>query len=180
MKRGGGVHGGTVPPLTAKNCQKFGKKRKKIRKKSVKKRKNWEGKGKIGKVLSLCPSWQIGLATLLTFYMFHVENSKLYLLNIDFRWHDDSGVTGRGAECPPETSDQEIFADLPGKKRQGKKGKWGNGEENSLFKMTKICFGSTKMEIFYREKAFTPGKKSGKMTLPPQKNFPVMPLPDNQ
>ena len=34
----------------------------------------------------------------------------------------------------------------------------------------------TKMEIFYREKAFHAGKKSGKMTLPPQKNFPVSPL----
>ena len=48
----------------------------------------------------------------------------------------------------------------------------------SLLKTTKICFGSTKMGIFYREKApFTPGKKSGKMTLPPQKNKPFMPLP---
>ena len=46
----------------------------------------------------------------------------------------------------------------------------------SLFKTTKICFGSTKMEFFYREKAFHAGKKSGKMTLPPQKNFPVTPL----
>ena len=26
---------------------------------------------------------------------------------------------------PPETSDREIFADLPGKKRQGKNGKGG-------------------------------------------------------
>ena len=43
----------------------------------------------------------------------------------------------------------------------------------SLFKTTEICFGSTKMEIFYQEKAFHTGKKSGKMTLPPQKNFPV-------
>ena len=34
------------------------------------------------------------------------------------------------------------------------------------------------MEIYYREKAFTPGKKSGKMTLPPQKKKknPVTPL----
>ena len=39
------------------------------------------------------------------------------------------------------------------------------------FKTTKICFRSTKMEIFYREKHFTPGKKSGKMTLPLQKIF---------
>ena len=47
----------------------------------------------------------------------------------------------------------------------------------SLFKTAKISFGCIKMEIFYREKKhFTPGKKSGKMTLPLQKNFPVMPL----
>ena len=49
-----------------------------------------------------------------------------------------------------------------------------------LFKTTKIVFWSTKMEIFYREKAyFMPGKKSGKMTLPPQKIFPVTPLAKN-
>ena len=43
-----------------------------------------------------------------------------------------SGVTGgRGAECPPETSEREISADVLGKKRQGKKGKRGeNCEEN--------------------------------------------------
>ena len=47
----------------------------------------------------------------------------------------------------------------------------------SLLKTTKICFGSTKMEIFYREKAFYAGKKkSGKITLSPQKNFPLTPL----
>ena len=46
----------------------------------------------------------------------------------------------------------------------------------SLFK-TKMCFGATKMEIFYREKAFHTGKNIKKnMTLPPQKNFPVTPL----
>ena len=49
-----------------------------------------------------------------------------------------------------------------------------SGED--LWKKTKICFGSTKMRIFYQKKHFTPGKKSGKMTLPPQKNIPVMPL----
>ena len=86
---------------------------------------------------------------------------------------DPSGVTGGGAE----TSDWEISADLPGKKRQGKKGKEVKVEKKrrktvkgqklqnedkmrrgfffclSLFKTTKICFGSTKMEIFYREKS---------------------------
>ena len=33
----------------------------------------------------------------------------------------NSGITGRGAECPPETSNWEIFADVSGKKRQGKR-----------------------------------------------------------
>ena len=46
----------------------------------------------------------------------------------------------------------------------------------SLLKRTEICFGSTKIRIFYREKAFHFGKKSGKITLPPQKNMPVTPL----
>ena len=44
-------------------------------------------------------------------------------------------------------------------------------------KTTEIGFGSTKMEISYREKAFHAGKKSGKMTLPPKKNMTVTPLP---
>ena len=46
----------------------------------------------------------------------------------------------------------------------------------SLFKTTEICFGSTKMGIFYPEKAFHAGKKSGKMTLFLLKNIPLMPL----
>ena len=46
----------------------------------------------------------------------------------------------------------------------------------TLFKTTEICFGSTKMGIFYREKHFTPGKNSEKMTLPPLKNIPLTPL----
>ena len=32
------------------------------------------------------------------------------------------------------------------------------------------------MGIFYWEKAFYAGEKSGKMTFPPQKNIPVTPL----
>ena len=46
----------------------------------------------------------------------------------------------------------------------------------SLFKTTKICFGSTKIEIFYREKAFHAGRKIRKNDFAPQKNFPDMPL----
>ena len=45
----------------------------------------------------------------------------------------------------------------------------------SLFKTTEICFGSTKIEIFYQEKAFHAGKKSGKITLPLRKNFLLRP-----
>ena len=57
---------------------------------------------------------------------------------------------GGGAECLPETSDQEISGDLPA---------------------TKICFGSTKMEIFYREKAFHAGKKIRKNDFAPSEKF---------
>ena len=44
-----------------------------------------------------------------------------------------------------------------------------------LFKTTKICFGATKMEIFYREKAFHARKKIRKNDCF-QKNYPVTPL----
>ena len=112
-----------------------------------------------------------------------------------------SGVTGggAGAERPPETSDREISADLSGKKRQGKNGKGENGEEKkencnreggkslkmrrrllffffSLFKMTKICFGCTKMEIFYREKGIHAGKKIRKNDFAPSEKNLVTPL----
>ena len=46
----------------------------------------------------------------------------------------------------------------------------------SFLKMTEICFGSTKMGISTGKMHFTPGKKSEKMNLPPQKNIPVTPL----
>ena len=104
-----------------------------------------------------------------------------------------SGVTGRGAECPPETSDQEISADLPGKERLGKKGKWSRKEGKfekgrwksyktrrgpfcfSLFKPLKFVLGLPKWESSTGKKHFTPGK-NGKITLPPLKNFALMPL----
>ena len=121
----------------------------------------------------------------------------------------NSGITGAGAggKSAPQTSDWEISADLPGKKRQGRKGKgvkiekkrrkivkgkvknwrWKveklENEERTPplfyfyffffafhFSKPRICFGTTKMEIFYREKAFHAGK-TGKMTLPPSKKF---------
>ena len=68
-----GGKGGRVPPLTAKHLPKSGKKRGKSWKSGKNqekwgKRKNREETTKIGKFLSLCPSWQIGLATLLLLY----------------------------------------------------------------------------------------------------------------
>ena len=117
---------------------------------------------------------------------------------------------GRGAECPPRDFWPGNFCWPTGKKEARKKGKrgenWEEKKENCkreggkvtkwgedlrtffffffflllTFQTTKICFGSTKMEIFYREKAFHAGKKkSGQMTLPPHKNFPVKPLDNN-
>ena len=58
--------GGQGEQSATPNSAKFAKNRKKeekIRKYREKKRKNREEKEKIGKVLSLCPSWQTGLAT---------------------------------------------------------------------------------------------------------------------
>ena len=46
----------------------------------------------------------------------------------------------------------------------------------SLFKTTKICFGSNKLDIFYWEKAFHTRKKIRKNDFAPQKKFPVTPL----
>ena len=59
-------HGGQGGKI-AKNSEKWGKiaEKRKERGKTGKKRTNREEKAKIGKVLSLCPSWQKGLATLL-------------------------------------------------------------------------------------------------------------------
>ena len=107
-----------------------------------------------------------------------------------------SGVTGGGG-VPPDTSYREIFADVSGKKRQGKQGKWVKIEKERrkivkgkvenwkwkyekvqkeartffffffffFLKTTEICFGFTRVGIFYRKKK----KKSGKMTAPSEK-----------
>ena len=45
-----------------------------------------------------------------------------------------------------------------------------------FFKTTEICFGSTRMGIFYREKAFHAGKKVRKNDFAPLKNIPLTPL----
>ena len=44
------------------------------------------------------------------------------------QWRNRRGG-GAGAECPPETSDREISADLLGKKRQERKGKGVKNEK---------------------------------------------------
>ena len=98
----------------------------------------------------------------------------------------NSGVTGGGGavwQSAPETSDRGISADLSGKGREGKKEngvekkenrereggkmkmewgkvtKWGEDFFLSTFQNDWHLFGSTKMEIFYREKAFHTGKR---------------------
>ena len=43
-------------------------------------------------------------------------------------------------------------------------------------KRQKFVLGLPKWEVFYREKNINAGKKSGKITLRPQKNMPVMSL----
>ena len=45
-----------------------------------------------------------------------------------------------------------------------------------FWKRRKFVLGLPKWEFSTGKKHFTPGKKSGKMTLPPQKNMPVTPL----
>ena len=61
----GAATGGQGGQSATPDSEKFAKKMEKNQEKLGKKRKNREEKAKIGKVLSLCPSWQPGLATLL-------------------------------------------------------------------------------------------------------------------
>ena len=64
VSTGGGGKGQSATP-DSENFAKNPEKRGKNQKKSGKRRKNWEEKAKIGKVLSLCPSWQLRLTLLL-------------------------------------------------------------------------------------------------------------------
>ena len=59
-----------------------------------------------------------------------------------------SGVTGggQGDRVPPQTSDREIFADVSGKKRQGKKGKRGENLEEKKEKCKREG-GKLEMEV---------------------------------
>ena len=49
--------------------------------------------------------------------------------------------------------------------------------EGGKLKMTKICFGATKMEIFYWEKVFHVGKKIRKNDFAPSENFSCLICP---
>ena len=80
----------------------------------------------------------------------------------------------------PETSDREIFADVSGKKRPGKK---GNGVTFFFFFLLFTFENDKNLFWVYQNGNFLPGKsisrrekRSGKMTLTPQKNMPVTPL----
>ena len=117
-----------------------------------------------------------------------------------------SGVTGgggQGGRVPPRDFWPGNFCWRNGKKEARKKGKgvkiekkrWkiGNGSRKTsekevrtfffffffafhFWKWQKFVLGLPKWEFSAGKKHFTPGKKSGKMTLPPQKNMPVTPL----
>ena len=160
------------------------------------------------------PNDLTGTDSLMSFKDFHKNNIQQNTWNhtkllSSFQFIEkvtSSGITGRGwqgEKCPPppETSDWKISADIPDKKRQGKKGKgveiekkrmkivkgkvenwkwkvekWGEAFFFfffclSLFKTTKICFGSTKVVIFYQEKAFHAGKKIRKNDFAPSEKF---------
>ena len=108
---------------------------------------------------------------------------------------------GGVAGCPPDTSHQEVSTNLLEKRgketrengeeknENRKKGRWKieNGRRKSdkmkrgpfllfTFQNHLNLFWVYQMRIFYREKSFHAGKISGKMTLPPFKNIPLMPL----
>ena len=127
--------------------------------------------------------------------MLHIDNN----LVIPNQWRNWGRV-------PPRDFWPGNSADLLGKERQGKmeqkrrkieKGKmekWKWKEEKlqnaertffflfccSLFKTTEICFGSTKIGIFYREKAFYTGKEIGKdYFVPSEKCSSYAPVPNS-
>ena len=104
-----------------------------------------------------------------------------------------AGGVDRGAECPSGTSDQEISADLPGKERQGKMEKKRRKTKKEGFLFCFVFFfllftfqNHRNLFWVYQNVNFLPGKKSiscrekksGKMTLPPLKNIPLVNAPE--
>ena len=112
------------------------------------------------------------------------------------QWRNRRGAGGQST--PHQTSDLEISADISGKEskenrekgaKKKEKENWKKKVENWKWKEEKlqkevraeICFGSTKMGIFYREKAFHTGnKKIRKNDFAPSEKYacyaPVWPL----
>ena len=118
------------------------------------------------------------------------------------QWRNNRGGGGAGRRVPPWHFSPGKFCWHTGKREARKKGrlekkrrkKIGKGKEENLqneektktfffffliafhfSKTTEICFGSSKMGIFNREKAFHAGKKSGKTNLPLWKIFLLRP-----
>ena len=117
-----------------------------------------------------------------------LSTTSKYIMNscIATQWRNRRG----GGRVPPETFDREISAHLPGKKRKivkgkvkienGRREKFQNEERTFFFfffffafhfsKWLKFVLGLPKWKFATGKKHFTPGKKkSGKITLPPQK-----------
>ena len=70
---------------------------------------NWTARGQ----------WQAHVFRKRSIEQFHMEYDMLLVVyDIHSQWRNR-----RGAECPPQTSGREISADLPGKKKQGKRKK---------------------------------------------------------
>ena len=94
-----------------------------------------------------------------------------YIFSIYLQWHNRRGG-GQGGQSAPRDFWPGNFCWRIGKKEARKNGKLKKEGEKlqneqrtfffcfSLLKMTKICFGSTKMGIFYQEKTFQAGEKN--------------------
>ena len=89
-------------------------------------------------------------------------------------WHQRRNRPGTEGRVFPYLFHREIFADLPGKKGQGK------GENEGKFEREEV---ETEIWDLPKNGQFVPGKvifhagkKSGKLTLPPLKDIPLTPL----
>ena len=108
------------------------------------------------------------------------------------------GAGGRGQSTPQRLLTRKFLLTNREKRGKEKKGKWSRKEgklkkgggklkieggevikwEEDFFsfhfsKRLKFVLGVPKREFYTGKKDFTRGKKSGKMTLPPQKNIPL-------